>query len=240
MYSFWYTYSTGQGKGKRKDYPIEILIHSGNIEDLTYRPDEVRVKCQTGCSRYGRGTSCPPNAPFLEKIPWAKGQVILIAAKLSTEWKSDKVRQSKSVYIHYTWMDAILSKLLSNLGYQLIDEYGGHFLGTGYCKGCYKCSKPCSNPKRMIFSMESTGVDVEDTVKRLFDTELQWFEKKDPNKVEYMMKVMGFFPKKEFQFCKELLFISLNKLKSTQFKIGTNEFSKMLSSLANYSDKERG
>jgi hypothetical protein len=130
-------------------------------------------------------------------------------------------------------MDAILSNLLSKVGYQLKKDDGANFLATGYCKGCHKCSFPCKTPSKQTFSLESTGVDVEDTVRRLFNTELQWFGKRNPNDVDYMMKIIAYFPKNRVNNLgfEDVLVTILNNLNCTRYKIGSDKYQIRLAQL---------
>ena len=44
--------------------------------------------------------------------------------------------KSNNSAIHWKFQDAILARLLVNVGYALRTKFEGNFLSTGYCMGC--------------------------------------------------------------------------------------------------------
>lgn len=220
--SMQYIYTTG----KRDSYPIELNFKAIASRDMI--ADYVRVTgyCKSGCKNYNYAGGCPPLAPNFELLREQYPFGVLIYARLYSEFKPDKVKASKKVYIHYRFQDIILSNLLTNLGYALIRKNGSdvRFLNNGYCMGCgqKKCNFKlgnnfCKNPDRRTFSLEASGVDVEASLKIIFNIELQWYDKFNYEAVEHMTKAIGLFCKTEDRQVNitDSLISCLNDLKST-------------------------
>lgn len=174
-------------------YPLSIYISKVNYSDINYDYDLVANWCKIGCRNYGRSGGCPPLAPRFNTIPWSRDQYFLIIAIFDSKYKTEKVRQCSNRAIHWKFQDAILARFMYRLGEQLVNSFGGHFLATGYCMGCpgQKCAiktgKPCRNIQRRTFSMEATGINVVNTVQKVFHKRFYWYHK-NFIEVPYMMK----------------------------------------------------
>ena len=193
-----YVYSTQNGH----QYPLELRHSMIAANSVVHDYERITDICKIGCKNYNRGGGCPPRAPKFSQIAAQYPYGYIICAIFYSKWKPPKVRESKSSYIHYSFQDMILSRFLTNLGYALKERVGMgvFFLSNGHCRGCgnKKCSFKngqdfCQNPQKRTFSLESTGVDVEATVARLFDLKLQWYKNNNYNEVEYMAKSIGLF-----------------------------------------------
>lgn len=188
-------YTTASGT----KYPLDFFLFNGMSNQLVYQPDVVREWCRIGCSNYGIGGGCPPHAPLYETIPSSQG-IFLIACKFDSIYKPQNVATSRNIAIHWKFQDGILARAMNNLGHSLTKEYGGRFLSTGYCMGCpgKKCSfklgeNVCRKPGKRTYSMEATGINVVETVKRNFDINIYWYQKGNTD-VPYMLKVILWIP----------------------------------------------
>jgi predicted metal-binding protein len=108
----------------------------------------VRVKCQYGCSGYGRSLACPPFTPPPE--------------------------QTKKILSHYN--DALLvhvdemidvNDIVSTLEKEIFFDgyYKAFGMGAGPCNRCKECSEFCRHPDEARPSMEACGIDVYSTVR---------------------------------------------------------------------------
>jgi predicted metal-binding protein len=217
-----YIYSTS--KGNR--YPIELGFKSITSNELISDYNRVIGYCQKGCKNYNYAGGCPPFAPNFELLRKIYPFGFIIYARLFSEFKPDKVKSSQKVYIHYRFQDIILSNLLTNLGYELVKRNRKpiFFLNNGYCMGCgnKKCNfklgnKFCANPNRRTFSLEACGVDVEASLKEIFNIELQWYSESNFNTVEHMTKAIALLciDRRQQNEIASSLVECLNNLKST-------------------------
>ncbi|MGI6649759.1 MAG: DUF2284 domain-containing protein [Bacillota bacterium] len=199
-----YIYTTGKGDS----YPIELDYKAILSDQLVSDYNRVTGYCKTGCKNYNYAGGCPPLAPNFELLREKYPLAVLIYARLYSEFKPDKVKASEKVYIHYRFQDIILSNLLTNLGYELTRKNRNQifFLNNGYCMGCgnKKCNFKlgnnfCANPDRRTFSLEACGVDVEASLKKIFNIELQWYNKSNYNTVEHMTKAIALLCKNHAQ-----------------------------------------
>ncbi|SCM82416.1 conserved hypothetical protein [uncultured Sporomusa sp.] len=181
-------------------YPLDFFFFNGMSNQLVYQPDVVREWCRIGCSNYGIGGGCPPRAPLYETIVQSNKEIFLFACKFDSIYKPQSVANSNNIAIHWKFQDGILARAMNNLGHLITEKYGGRFLATGYCMGCpgKKCSfklgeAVCRNPIRRTYSMEATGINVVETVKRNFDINMYWY-KKGKTDVPYMLKVILWIP----------------------------------------------
>ena len=202
----WYEYRTRNNN----IYPLEVGMAVCRIGDLTYDPDTVRGLCKTGCKNYGIAGGCPPRAPKLLDIVEEKHPVWLVYCRFWSVFKPPKVAASKNTALHWKFQDGIVSRFLVKVGHDLVDKIEGSFLSTGYCMGCpgRKCNFKlgygyCRNPAKRTFSMEATGINVVDTVKKVFGLQMHWYYRgntDDPN----LLKCIAVLPATERFTGKEL------------------------------------
>jgi predicted metal-binding protein len=123
----------------------------------------VRLKCQYGCERYGRGYCCPPETPTPEQTREILNQY------------------SRAILFHYRAakrQGENRIKALSKFFDELIDLEGDIFkdgyykafvMVSGFCTRCSPCAKaegtPCHFGMRARPSMEACGIDVYRTVR---------------------------------------------------------------------------
>lgn len=236
MKPFWYLYkATSSGI----IYPLEFNIKECVVSSLVYEPDIIRELCRIGCGNYNKSGGCPPLAPRLEEICHDNELVWLIYGRFWSFYKHEKVIQSTNCAIHWKFQDAILARILANLGYELRNRFGGLFLGTGYCMGCpgKKCGfklqeKKCRNPRSRTYSMEACGINVVKTTLNVFNIKTYWY-KKGYLDVPYMIKVMAYFPKhcNNHLNPKEEIIKVLNTQKNCLFKIGSDHYEQYLSNI---------
>lgn len=135
--------------------PSQIPIDKPKFQNL----------CKSGCKVFGTKWSCPPASP--EYISFKKSVVIIL-------WMNNTI-ESKN---EYTKVKAINSILKSRLYKVLLQYPNTNIFGSGSCRLCQKCQypEPCKHPDKMIYSMESVGIDV-DSLCQSFGHTLQWYKK---------------------------------------------------------------
>ena len=231
--TFWYFYRS-QSTGNI--YPLEIGSLLCRVQDMTYEPDKVWAACAKGCRNFNYAGGCPPRSTKLESLADPKDPVWLIYARFWSRFKHENVAASRNSAIHWKFQDAILARFLANIGYRLSPVLDGSFLSTGYCMGCTgkKCNfklgiEHCRNPKKRTFSMEATGINVVDTVLRLFDIELYWYSKGKLD-IPYMIKCIAVLPKikKQKDVSMNLLIDTVNAFPTCYCPVASPEYKEQL------------
>lgn len=172
---------------------MELYCKRISRTDIVYSPQKIYELCRNGCSNYGKSGGCPPLAPKLESFPILGDDYIVIIAIFDSKYKPSKVRECNNCAIHWKFQDGILARFMDRLGRSLQKQFSGYFLGTGYCMGCpgkkcaIKLGEPCRAPMKRTFSMEATGINVVDTVQKIFQKRFYWYTKTRTD-VAYMMK----------------------------------------------------
>lgn len=193
------SYRTDSGQ----EYPLEFFNLKMAANDLIYQPNKVREACRQGCSNYGKAGGCPPRAPLLFDLVSPQEEMWLIACRFWSKYKPSRVAQSRNSAIHWKFQDGIVARVMNNLGHSLNHRNRGFFLSTGYCMGCpgKKCNFKlgnsfCRSPEKRTYSMEATGINVVETVKKHFKLDMYWYS---PGKVDipYMLKCIAFIPKQD-------------------------------------------
>lgn len=111
----------------------------------------VRLKCQFGCSEFGKWRTCPPYSPTPEQTQQVLSQyqwAILLHAK------DYHLVQKVTVKVE---IEAFFTGYYKALGY-----------GAGECGLCKECKLqgPCPNAFEVRSSMEASGIDVFQTVRQ--------------------------------------------------------------------------
>ena len=109
----------------------------------------VRIKCQFGCPRYGKGFCCPPNTPtpdMTRKVLDSYDKALLLHKRLKEE-TSEGFNEALFRLEREIFLD----------GY-----YKAWSMGTGPCRICKECDPegPCRHGLRARPSMEACGIDV--------------------------------------------------------------------------------
>lgn len=212
---FWVDYVTGSGLNK---YPIEIRIRKVSFQAISYEPEKVRDLCRQGCKNYNFAGGCPPFAPFFAQIAEQYQTFFLATGTFWPQYKTEKVRESPRMYVHFRLQDHILSRLLHHIGLQVREKTGGLFLGSGFCMGCTgkKCNfknglNYCVNPDKRTFSMEATGINVCKTVHENMGINFYWYKKGEKLDIPLTKCCLFAFNTNitDDEFCS--LFLKLNK-----------------------------
>ena len=117
----------------------------------------VRMKCQYGCSMFGKGLCCPPHTPTPEqmrKILDSYKHGILLHRHIQKGYK--QINDFNEIIVD-------LERTVFLDGY-----YKAWAVGSGPCTRCKECNitGTCLHPEKARPSMESCGIDVYKTAKQ--------------------------------------------------------------------------
>lgn len=165
--------------------------------------------CKKGCPNFGKKYSCPPYSPKFENI--GKEFDYLFVTIFSCDLEQIKSTEYNKIRIANSVMKSRMDKFMRNLE----QKNGGLFMSNGSCRLCRSCAcklgKPCKYPEKKRYSLESTGIDVNQLSEKCFDRKLLWYDKEKSKAPESTCVVSALFCKKEdFEVLKKD-FISLLK-----------------------------
>jgi predicted metal-binding protein len=117
----------------------------------------VRMKCQFGCSMYGKGLCCPPRTPTPEEM-----------RKILDSYRYGILlhRHIQKGYKYVNDFNDIIVDLERTIF--LDGHYKAWAVGSGPCTRCKECNitGTCLHPEKARPSMESCGIDVYKTAKQ--------------------------------------------------------------------------
>jgi predicted metal-binding protein len=121
----------------------------------------VRLKCQFGCPRYGKGYCCPPHTPTPDQT-----RAILDSYRRAILFHIEAPGAERKVKGRLEYLDT----LVELEGRMFKDQYYKAFIFLeGPCRQCEECGvvkgKPCSQSSKARPSMESCGIDVYQTAR---------------------------------------------------------------------------
>jgi len=167
------------GKIRHQTKSRTVTIHYDHknvpLDFLVVDSDRVRKYCMN-CPNHDHKWSCPPACDLL---PENYKRIVLYWAWIDA---SDFGGVQNKEYIKVRAMNAILVSITNQIGHPLATMMVGRFLSSGSCKLCHPCTYPdqCKRPERAYQSLESTGIDIVRTMKKL-DFKLSWYGKKKIN-----------------------------------------------------------
>lgn len=160
---------------------IHLLSSTITIHQLFDCVDEdaVRQSCYTGCVNFGNKWCCPPYSRTITNII-SQGNykyAILICGYINLT-DMDYIKNS---YQKIKAANMILKSRCEKLAREYEVKVNGYCLLSGSCNLCKPCYKkrglPCKKNSVMRYSLESTGINVEKLVKKVFNHTLLWYKK---------------------------------------------------------------
>ena len=154
---------------------IEKLSVEIPVEKIIANKQEYSHLCKIGCINFGQKYSCPPYSPTFEAFAVECHLLTVLYYRVFLDQYLDtspynRVRASNSVI--KSLLDKELLTYKSN-GYKVV--------GSGSCRACKACgakkNMKCKKPEKIIYSLESLGVNVNQLVLDCFKIELQWYRK---------------------------------------------------------------
>lgn len=160
---------------------INLSVHILSVEKVLSCTHEeaIRNYCKTGCVNYGKKWSCPPySRKFSDIVKDSKvGEVIIIIGYINLcdmEYIANAYQQVKAA-------NMILKSKCEKIARYIERELNGYSLLSGSCNLCKPCQKkkslPCKKPLLARYSLESTGINVEELLEKNCDHRLLWYKK---------------------------------------------------------------
>jgi len=154
-------------------YYIERFERLLPVSEFDYG-DHYKMSCEA-CEKYGKNLACPPYSPsFLTYIDNAQVAKV-ICLRVPQEYFNHLLSEER-YHACFRKARSLLVKIL--LDYR---EKGHAIAGSGACLACETCAaedeaecKQCRQPDKLIYSLESMGVNVIALVKKSFDIDLEW------------------------------------------------------------------
>ena len=141
--------------------------------------DKVRNSCKTGCLNYGKKWSCPPySIKFSDIVKFNEYNMLIVLVGY--------INLSDMKYINNSYQQVkaanmILKSKCEKLARNIENEFKGYSLLSGSCNLCKPCQKkkdlPCKKPLRARYSLESTGINVQELLERYCEHKLLWYKK---------------------------------------------------------------
>lgn len=134
--------------------------------------------CKIGCKNFNLKFSCPPHSPSFDCYTLNISYIVINAIKINT-WEQKRIYNS--IRMANVIARSIQKKAFNSVENKIKSVSEFSILENGSCRLCKKCNLnnnlSCKYPKKMHPSLEATGVDVNDLVKKTFGFELQWYKK---------------------------------------------------------------
>lgn len=162
----------------QNSFKISSLIGCLKTEYVYFEYNRFANLCAVGCKNYNCKYSCPPHSKSFNYYSKNKAHILLNMIIINTH-------EQKQIY-NSIRMANVIAKSIQKKAFNFIaDRYKNpsdiSFLENGSCRLCKKCklqdNLPCKYPEKMHPSLEATGIDVNDLVKKAFGFELQWYKK---------------------------------------------------------------
>ena len=134
--------------------------------------ERVREACSS-CPRHGRNLACPPRSPSLRVFAEGRAFARIICIRISQDQATGTSRVEASYECFDHARDILVAELLEYRG------QGFAIAGSGSCQACEICAgeaglDACPTPEKMIYSLESLGVNVVALAKTCFGIDLDW------------------------------------------------------------------
>lgn len=164
---------------------IEVLTTSMNVDDLVIDYEMLAERCKQGCKNYNTKYCCPPHSPHFETVCRDYKKIVVNLLKVDmTVYKKvfHSVRMVNNVQkaLQRRVIDQVVSK----------EEF---VLENGSCRLCKQCTMidnlPCKHPDKMRFSLEATGINVNELCISAYGFPLDWH--KDGKYPDYLCVVTG-------------------------------------------------
>ena len=146
----------------RRDFPVAEIVHGPAFKG-----------CCTGCDVFGKNLSCPPASPTLSAYIGGAKTARGICLRLPQEYFGHLPFEERHDACFAMARDLLVKELLKHR------KQGHTIAGSGPCLACETCaieegSKECRQPDRVIYSLESLGVNVVGLMTKCFNIDLEW------------------------------------------------------------------
>lgn len=188
----------------KKHKLMEIGYFKIDVDEIIADKELFKSMCKENCANYGNNGGCNPYAPDFNKIRMKYRNAVVVWIKLPTSSLPDVFidgsLKHREFFCTVGHIQLVFPKLTNNIVKILKEKWNpDYYLGESECKFCKKCGfltgEGCRSPQNRVFSLESTGVDV-DILMRNKAFPLYWFSNSLRVKdIPYTVKVTMFMYK---------------------------------------------
>jgi predicted metal-binding protein len=152
---------TANGDGLPYEYHEGVVSMADVVHGESYE-----VGCST-CPRRGLNLACPPHSPSFAEYAAGAESLRVLCVRMPVVGPGDVQKPSSHA------RDLLTDELLQHRA------RGRRVMGAGPCRACAKCAAlegatRCSRPKKLIYSLESLGVNVVALTESALRLALDW------------------------------------------------------------------
>ena len=131
-----------------------------------------KIACEA-CHKFGKNFACPPYSPNLDEYTGSCRFARVICIRLPQEYYIDIIQENMYKACFRQARAILVDELL------LFRQKGYLVGGCGYCQECDVCGAEknlasCLYPDKMIYSLESMGVNLTSLTRTCFGFDLEW------------------------------------------------------------------
>ena len=190
---------------RKNIFYITSLTSYLECNKITFDYYKFANECKIGCKNFRKKYSCPPYSPSFNNLSSNYNYLLVNTLKIKLDGFNkiyNTIRMANIVAKN------IQKRLFNKINKEIKDRKEKIIiLENGSCRLCKTCELqkklPCRYPKKMRYSLESTGIDVNDLIKKTFNFELKWYS--NNNFPEYQCVVGGILLKQTNPFIVPLI-----------------------------------
>lgn len=153
-------------------YLIERFERLVTVDSLEYRREN-KIGCEP-CPRYERGNlACPPHSPCFPDYIAGSDRALVLCYRVYMDQVREVPEEPKYRTAHMLVRGLLIEELYGHR------KQGRLIAGAGACLACKTCvaetgESICRNPSRMIYSLESLGINLVSLSEEVLGLTLQW------------------------------------------------------------------
>lgn len=205
----WLLYKTSSGN--TMDMCLDVVTQSR--ESLPVVPEIERINACGPCKGYNGG--CPGYAPRVDKFPSKYDHAVIMWLHIDMAWaihygtpNTLPGKGRSRPFRHLRYADRLTDNLMHRIRKATKEVIGKSIsLSLGNCEGCSstkQCTviqgEKCRNPKDRTFSVEATGIDVDELFRAHYGERMPWYMKTTYAIPTYMSRCMIFFTDHELDW----------------------------------------
>ncbi len=145
--------------------PLASFNHSHAVKEL----------CQ-GCPKHAKNFACPHFSPYFTDYIEGTREATVMAVRVMPQKKGGETFDEAARRTFTEARELLVKELLQKRGEGYI------VCGSGYCMECEVCAaasggEECILPEKMVYSLESLGVNVGELAKESLNISLEWADK---------------------------------------------------------------
>lgn len=153
-------------------YLIERFERLVTVDSLEYRREN-KISCEA-CPRYARGNlACPPHSPYFPDYIEGSDRALVLCYRVYMDQVLEVPGEPKYRTAHMLVRRLLIEELYDHR------KQGRLIAGAGACLACKTCvaetgESVCRDPSRMIYSLESLGINLISLSENVLGLRLQW------------------------------------------------------------------